>query len=214
MIIDFINRGGGGSYTLPTASTTTLGGIKVGQNLSIDGNGVLSSQAGGEQVVELTQAEYNALSGYAENTIYVITDAVPIDMDDYATVDDLETVSGATDIALGQKADKQNVAAYTGSSYYSTKKIATWNAQGVITGSEDISNGFSSINGSNRCILNTYGGTFTIYAPTAAGTQNQLLVSNGSGAPVWTNQKIVFCTQTQYDALTPDATTLYIITGD
>ncbi len=33
----------GGSYTLPTASSTVLGGIKVGTNLSIDGSGVLSS---------------------------------------------------------------------------------------------------------------------------------------------------------------------------
>ena len=31
------------NYTLPTASSSTLGGIKVGTNLSIDGNGVLSA---------------------------------------------------------------------------------------------------------------------------------------------------------------------------
>ena len=31
------------NYTLPTASDTTLGGIKVGTNLSIDSNGILSS---------------------------------------------------------------------------------------------------------------------------------------------------------------------------
>ena len=38
--------GGGGSYTLPVASSTTLGGIKVGDNLSIDESGVLSGSAG------------------------------------------------------------------------------------------------------------------------------------------------------------------------
>lgn len=38
---------GGGSYVLPTASETVLGGVKVGEGLSIDGNGVLSSQGGG-----------------------------------------------------------------------------------------------------------------------------------------------------------------------
>lgn len=32
----------GGAYTLPTASSTVLGGIKVGSTLSIDGSGVLS----------------------------------------------------------------------------------------------------------------------------------------------------------------------------
>ena len=34
---------GGGSYTLPTASAGTLGGVKVGAGLSIDGSGVLSA---------------------------------------------------------------------------------------------------------------------------------------------------------------------------
>lgn len=34
-------------YELPKASAETLGGIKVGQNLTIDENGVLSAQAGG-----------------------------------------------------------------------------------------------------------------------------------------------------------------------
>ena len=35
-------------YTLPTASANTLGGIKVGENLSIDQDGVLSAAGGGE----------------------------------------------------------------------------------------------------------------------------------------------------------------------
>ena len=33
----------GGSYTLPKASASTLGGVKVGTGLSIDGSGVLSA---------------------------------------------------------------------------------------------------------------------------------------------------------------------------
>jgi len=37
--------GGGSSYVLPNASATVLGGIKVGTNLSIDVNGVLSATA-------------------------------------------------------------------------------------------------------------------------------------------------------------------------
>ena len=39
--------GGSNSYTLPIASNTVLGGIKVGSNLSIDSNGVLSATATG-----------------------------------------------------------------------------------------------------------------------------------------------------------------------
>lgn len=39
--------GTGGYYELPVASSETLGGIKVGDNLSIDENGVLSANASG-----------------------------------------------------------------------------------------------------------------------------------------------------------------------
>lgn len=36
----------GGSYTLPVASADTLGGIKIGENLTIDENGVVSASGG------------------------------------------------------------------------------------------------------------------------------------------------------------------------
>ena len=39
--------GGGGGYVLPVASPSTLGGVKVGNNLSIDASGVLSATGGG-----------------------------------------------------------------------------------------------------------------------------------------------------------------------
>lgn len=39
--------GGSNSYTLPIASASTLGGVKVGSGLSINGSGVLSSTGGG-----------------------------------------------------------------------------------------------------------------------------------------------------------------------
>ena len=40
------NASGGGSYTLPVASADTLGGIKIGENLTIDENGVVSASGG------------------------------------------------------------------------------------------------------------------------------------------------------------------------
>ena len=50
----------GGGYVLPVASANTLGGIKVGENLSIDANGVLSAQGGGGGgITTLTSADYN-----------------------------------------------------------------------------------------------------------------------------------------------------------
>lgn len=47
----------GSTFTLPTASSSVLGGVKVGTNLSIDANGVLSADA---QVTEFTNNEWNA----------------------------------------------------------------------------------------------------------------------------------------------------------
>jgi hypothetical protein len=56
------------SYSLPTASTTVLGGVKVGTNLSIDGNGVLSANDTSVGWSEIT-SKPTTLSGYG------ITDA-------------------------------------------------------------------------------------------------------------------------------------------
>lgn len=43
-----INAGAGGSYTLPIASSETLGGVKVGANLTIDEDGTLNAVGGSE----------------------------------------------------------------------------------------------------------------------------------------------------------------------
>lgn len=57
-------------YDLPTASSSTLGGVKIGNGLSIDADGVLSAK-----VVSLSQSDYDALvqAGTVDaNTLYVI----------------------------------------------------------------------------------------------------------------------------------------------
>lgn len=41
------DSGGGGSYTLPPATTSTLGGVKVGSGLSVESDGTLSATGGG-----------------------------------------------------------------------------------------------------------------------------------------------------------------------
>ena len=56
-------------YSLPTASSTTKGGIKVGSGLTISGE-VLSTQY---QIWVGTQAQYDALASYDSMTFYVIT---------------------------------------------------------------------------------------------------------------------------------------------
>ena len=42
-VVNFKRAAGGGGYVLPVATASTLGGVKVGDNLSIDGDGVLSA---------------------------------------------------------------------------------------------------------------------------------------------------------------------------
>lgn len=65
---------------MPIASAISVGGIKVGNNLSIDANGVLSATGGASDVelIEKTQAEYDQLTPEEKadpNVIYFVTDA-------------------------------------------------------------------------------------------------------------------------------------------
>lgn len=46
----------------------------------------------------------------------------------------------------------------------------------------------NKVNGASITTYSTGTTTFTIYAPTTGGTANQVLISNGSAAPVWANQ--------------------------
>lgn len=168
---------------------------------------------GGGNVVELTQQQYDALVTPDPDTTYIITDADAIDMDDYATQTDMETVQ----TALAGKADKQSVTANTGNTTF-----AKWNEQGVITGAgSSITTKSLNINGNSNTFYGLYSSSVgPIYGPTTAGSANQIPVSSGSGAPSWANLdtltgglKFWLGTQQQYDALAPnyDSSTLYVI---
>lgn len=71
------------AYT-PTSGFSTINGnvITDGGNIVIQGGG---GSGGGETVIELTQAQYDALTGYAQDTTYIITDAPSVDLDNYYT---------------------------------------------------------------------------------------------------------------------------------
>ena len=60
-------------YTLPKASATVLGGIKVGTNLSIDANGVLSANDTNVSFSEISNKPTN-LSGYGITDAYTKTE--------------------------------------------------------------------------------------------------------------------------------------------
>lgn len=206
----------------PNAQEILVSGtnIKTINNQSILGSGNITIQGGsgggGETVIELTQAQYDALTEYAENTTYIITDATPINMDDYATTGTVNTLSGKVETLSGTvatKADKANVTAN------SRRQFPLWNSQGIVTGTtgNTFFEASYNINGSPYTILKTSSPSSlpTTYAPTSAGTKDAVLLSNGSGAPVWASYKFQFITQTAYDALsTKDSTTIYFIIGD
>lgn len=70
MIINFANLGGGGgggSYVLPVASSEVLGGVKVGQNLTIDSGGTLNA-VGGEQDYQIV----TGITDYSAGKMYGI----------------------------------------------------------------------------------------------------------------------------------------------
>ena len=215
------------TYTAATATElagkqeTLVSGtnIKTINNQSLLGSGNIDIQGGGgsgsESVIELTQAEYDALTEYAEDTTYIITDAVPINMDNYATTADTEAIADDVEALSGtvaNKADKANVTSNT------TRHFPIWNSQGIITGriGNTVYERNININGSNQSILRTANSDISaIYAPTSTGTQNAVLLSNGSGAPVWSSIKMQFISQSAYDALTTkDASTIYFIISE
>lgn len=123
------------------------------------------------EIVEITQAEYDALSVEEKNNgkIYSITDAV---------VADVYTKSEAD----GRFNPKNTVTSNSGS-----YRFPNWNANGQITGyASQAYQASQNINGSSRTLYSTSSSTLpTIYAPTTAGTTGYYLVSNGSGAPIW-----------------------------
>jgi hypothetical protein len=88
---DNINIESDGTISIPTASADTAGVIKVGANLSIDENGVLSGQAGGSVTID------SALSTVSANPVQnrVITNALNAATGDIATLQgDITTING------------------------------------------------------------------------------------------------------------------------
>lgn len=188
--------------------------IKTINNQSILGSGNIDIQGGGgsENVVELTKAEYAALTAYTEDTTYIITDADTVDLNDFALESAVTSAVTEINTELETKATKANI------SNHNTRQFPTWNAEGIVTGTtgNTLYEVGYSINGSSRTVLSNSSSNLTgIYAPTSAGTKDQVLLSNGSGAPIWSTYKFQFISQSDYDALTTkDSTTIFFIVSD
>jgi len=113
---------GSDSFSLPTASTTTLGGVKVGTNLSISGTGVLSSANttysvgdGGLTQINFTSSDNTKLDGIetgatADQTNAEIRAAVEAATDSNVFTDADHTKLNAIE-ALADVTDATNVTA-------------------------------------------------------------------------------------------------------
>ena len=224
--IEIQGGSGGSSYTAGNNIDITNDVISVTGLATINGSAITEGgniviqggSGGGSNIIEITQAEYDALTAYTEDAIYVITDSQAINMDNYVTTGALGSyyTSAETDTAISNavsgKTDKISVTA-SDSGY----KFPKWNNQGCITGTYSTAYQASqTINGSGRYLYSTSSSSLpTIYAPTSEGLAGQPLLSNGSGAPVWGSYKFQFISQSQYDALaTKDSTTIYFIVNE
>ena len=70
------NASGGGSYTLPVASASTLGGIKVGENLTIEEDGTLNAPDMSNYLSKTNTTSYTPTSDYNPATKKYVDDAI------------------------------------------------------------------------------------------------------------------------------------------
>ena len=217
---------GGSSYTAGNNIDITNDVISVtglatinGSAITEGGNIVIQGGSGGSSnIIELTQAEYDALTSYTEGAMYVITDAQEINMDNYATTGALGSyyTSAETDTAISNAVSGKTDKVSVDSNDYECI-FPTWNNQGCITGTSAIA--YPASLNINDSYIKVYSDSDfplpTIYAPESEGSAGQPLLSNGSGAPVWGSYKFQFISQSQYDALaTKDSTTIYFIVNE
>ncbi len=83
----WIAQGSTSSYSLPTASATVLGGVKVGTNLSINASGVLSATASGSPSGSDTHVQFNDGGSFGGESFLAYSKA-----DDRLTTHDLTLI--------------------------------------------------------------------------------------------------------------------------
>lgn len=114
------------AYTLPTASSTVLGGIKVGSNLSIDANGVLSA-AGSSNASSLSGVVPVANGGTGATTVAGIKSVLGFNSPSVAIGDQAgQTNQGGSTVGVGGGAGATN----QGGSAVAIGYVAGYNNQG------------------------------------------------------------------------------------
>ena len=102
--LPYVSDGGGSSGDLPIATATTLGGIKVGNNLSITEDGTLSASGGSAGTTDYTQLENKPQINSVELTGNKTLDDLGVQAkgnyltalpDNAVTTDTTQTISGS-----------------------------------------------------------------------------------------------------------------------
>ena len=160
------------AYTLPTAASNVLGGVKVGTNLSIDANGVLSA----------TDTNTDALHDLTDVNISLPANGQVLTYDDVSekwvngsapsTVDELSDLS---DVTLTSPTDGQ-ILAYDNNT---GKWVNVNQAGGSIAGLSDVS--LSSLSANQFLRYNATTQKWENYSLSAATTSNMGLIMLGDG---------------------------------
>lgn len=181
--LEYATVSGGGSYTLPFASATVLGGVKVGSGLAIDANGVLSSTVvGGTGTV--TSVSVAAGSNKVTVTGSPITSSgtvtVDIDETNINVANTTGDISAARVTGLSAVATSGSYADLTSKPTIPTTTSALTNDSGFITNA-DVR---TQISVSGSLAYNSSTGVISYTAPVLAPVATSGAYSDLTGVPV------------------------------
>ena len=133
------------NFTLPTASSSALGGIKVGGNLSIDSNGILSASSSGASSANFSstiladatanQTVYSSLT-YIQNREAIYVNGVKmLRGTDYTNNSAGNTITFAAGLAAGDKVELvDHGSLVAGTKVYATTTAMTNDTSNILTG--------------------------------------------------------------------------------
>lgn len=97
--------------------------LTAGENITINGN-VISADAG-NNIIELTQAEYDALETKDPEALYIITDAQEINMNDYYTKSEVDASIATKADTSALTAVQDSLSGYVTTTTYESGQYAT-----------------------------------------------------------------------------------------
>jgi len=195
------------------SGSINVSGSVASSNLVANWTDTYTSSPVIQQVVTLTQAEYNAISSSANvNTFYVISDSVALNPSTFATTGSNtfignQIVTGSVTATAGFTGSLLGTASYADSALSSSYAITASYALNA-----NVNTGSFATTGSNTFIGNeTISGSLNV---SGSVTGNVI----GNNTDTYTSspavQQIVTLTQAEYNAIgSPNANTLYIISG-